>query len=82
MLSPATQPARFIDPLSDFGFKKLIELPKFTKAGEELETDLDRWLFLLKNLSRMEICEIQETTPEYVIRIRKEMKGGNENEVK
>ncbi len=35
------------------GFK-FIELPKFTKAEHELETDLDRWLFLLKNLSRMD----------------------------
>lgn len=33
---------------------KFIELPKFTKAEHELETDLDRWLFLLKNLSRMD----------------------------
>ncbi len=33
---------------------KFIELPKFTKAEHELETDLDRWLFLLKNLSGMD----------------------------
>ncbi len=35
------------------GFK-FIELTKFTKGEHELETDLDRWLFLLKNLSRMD----------------------------
>ncbi len=33
---------------------KFIELPKFTKAEHQLVTDLDRWLFLLKNLSRMD----------------------------
>ncbi len=32
---------------------KFIELPKFTKTEDQLETDLDRWLFLLKNLSRL-----------------------------
>lgn len=33
---------------------KFIELPKFEKTEDQLETDLDRWLFLLKNLSRMD----------------------------
>ena len=33
---------------------KFIELPKFTKTESQLETDLDRWLFLLKNLSRLD----------------------------
>ena len=27
-----------------------VELPKFRKTGEELETNFDRWLFILKNL--------------------------------
>jgi len=31
-----------------------IELSKFVKTDEELETDLDRWLHVLKNMSRME----------------------------
>lgn len=29
-------------------------MPKFTKAEAELQTDLDRWFYLLKNMSRME----------------------------
>jgi len=32
------------------GFK-FLELPKFEKKPEELETDLDRWFYLLKNMS-------------------------------
>jgi predicted transposase/invertase (TIGR01784 family) len=31
-----------------------IELSKFVKADTELETDLDRWLYILKNMSRMD----------------------------
>ena len=31
-----------------------IELSKFVKADTELETDLDRWLHVLKNMSRMD----------------------------
>ncbi len=31
-----------------------IEIPKFNKPLEELTTDLDRWLFLLKNLGHLE----------------------------
>lgn len=30
-----------------------IELPKFLKTEEELQSDLDRWLFVLKNMSRL-----------------------------
>jgi predicted transposase/invertase (TIGR01784 family) len=30
-----------------------VELPKFKKAIEELETNTDRWLFCLKNLARL-----------------------------
>jgi predicted transposase/invertase (TIGR01784 family) len=33
---------------------KFIVLPKFTKSEEALTTDLDRWLFLLKNLVSMQ----------------------------
>ncbi len=32
---------------------KFIELPKFVKTEAELVTNLDKWLFLLKNLSRL-----------------------------
>ncbi len=32
---------------------KFIELPLFTKTEDQLETDLDRWFFLLKNLSQL-----------------------------
>jgi hypothetical protein len=28
-----------------------LEIPQFNKTEEELETDLDKWLYLLKNLS-------------------------------
>jgi predicted transposase/invertase (TIGR01784 family) len=31
-----------------------IELGKFVKTDTELETDLDRWFYVLKNMSRME----------------------------
>ena len=31
-----------------------VELPKFRKTADELETNVDKWLFMLKNLSRME----------------------------
>lgn len=38
-------------------YKKLgfmfIEIPKFTKKESELKSGIDRWLFLLKNLSQM-----------------------------
>ena len=30
-----------------------VEVDKFMKSEDELETDLDKWLFLLKNLSKM-----------------------------
>lgn len=30
-----------------------VELPKFAKGEDELETDLDQWLFLLKNMGGM-----------------------------
>ncbi len=31
-----------------------IELRKFVKADTKLETDLDKWLYVLKNMSRMD----------------------------
>ena len=34
------------------GLKFLI-LPNFNKAADELETDLDKWLYILKNMSRL-----------------------------
>lgn len=30
-----------------------IEIPKFDKAETELQTDLDQWLFILKNMSKL-----------------------------
>ena len=33
---------------------KYIELRKFVKEGAELVTDLDKWLYVLKNMSRMD----------------------------
>lgn len=35
------------------GFK-FLELPKFDKTVTELETDLDRWFFLLKHMSHLD----------------------------
>jgi predicted transposase/invertase (TIGR01784 family) len=43
-------PRRFYDKL----VYTYIELRKFVKTDAELETDLDRWLFVLKNMSRMD----------------------------
>jgi len=33
---------------------KFLELPNFAKKEQELETDLDKWFYLLKNLSRLD----------------------------
>ncbi|EOR93084.1 hypothetical protein ADIARSV_3744 [Arcticibacter svalbardensis MN12-7] len=33
---------------------KFLELPNLTKRAEELETGLDRWFYLLKNMSRLD----------------------------
>jgi hypothetical protein len=30
-----------------------LELPRFTKSEDELETNVERWMFVLKNLSRL-----------------------------
>ncbi|MFS8615695.1 MAG: Rpn family recombination-promoting nuclease/putative transposase [Solitalea sp.] len=32
---------------------KFVELPKFTKSPDELSTDLDKWVYLLKNMRNM-----------------------------
>ena len=33
---------------------KFLELPKFVETEEELETDLDRWFYLLKHMSHLD----------------------------
>lgn len=33
---------------------KFLELPNFDKREQDLETDLDKWFYLLKNLSRLD----------------------------
>ena len=33
---------------------KFLELPNFVKTEQEIETDLDRWFYLLKNMSRLD----------------------------
>jgi predicted transposase/invertase (TIGR01784 family) len=33
---------------------KFLELPKFVKTEAEIETDLDRWFYLLKHMSRLD----------------------------
>lgn len=57
---------KYVNPFTDFGFKKLFgaepnkdlpiyfEMPNFTKTGEELETIYDNWLYVLKNLPKLE----------------------------
>ena len=35
------------------GFK-FLELPKFVKTEDQLETDLDRWFYLLKHMSSLD----------------------------
>lgn len=43
---------------------KAIEVPRFTKSENELQTDLDKWLFLLRNLGEMkEIAGSLKNTP-------------------
>jgi len=37
---------------SKLGYK-FIELPNFVKTEAELVTDIDKWIYLLKNLSRL-----------------------------
>jgi len=64
-----------------------IELPKFNKAEEEIETKFDKWLYVLKNLPRLkerpatvqgkifeklfELAEIKQLTKEDMERYRK-----------
>jgi len=59
---------------------KFLELPNFTKEAEDLETDVEKWTYLLKNMSRLDqipvylnkrifqrifqIAEISNLTPE------------------
>ncbi|TKC08816.1 Rpn family recombination-promoting nuclease/putative transposase [Pedobacter frigoris] len=33
---------------------KFLELPNFDKQGDQLESDLDKWFYLLKNMSRLD----------------------------
>jgi predicted transposase/invertase (TIGR01784 family) len=44
--------AKYINPYTDFGFKKLFgeEMPMFTKEEHELETHFDKWIYFLKKL--------------------------------
>lgn len=51
--------ARHINPFTDFGFKRIfgaefMESPNFTKREHELETNFDRWMYLLKHLVELE----------------------------
>jgi hypothetical protein len=105
---------KYIDPFTDFGFKKLfgeecnkdfkyrydimltdtdthkvfydklkfvyLEMPKFTKEIDELETHFEKWMYVLKNLKRLDnipdklrekiferifsVAEIAKLTPE------------------
>ncbi|MDB9315347.1 Rpn family recombination-promoting nuclease/putative transposase [Spirulina sp. CS-785/01] len=62
-------------PYSDFGLV-FVELPKFTKTINELETLTDKWLFFFKNLAQLEsIPETLGNIPE----IRKAFELADEN---
>ena len=45
---------RYISLLTDFGFKRILEIAKFNKSESELVTLYDKWLYVLKNLSRLD----------------------------
>jgi predicted transposase/invertase (TIGR01784 family) len=40
------------NPAGKLGFK-FLEIPEFHKSGKELETDMDKWFYLLKHLRRL-----------------------------
>ena len=44
---------RYISLLTDFGFKRILEIAKFNKSESELVTLYDKWLYVLKNLSHL-----------------------------
>jgi len=41
---------KYIDPLTFI----YLEMPKFTKKAEELETHFEKWMYVLKNLKRLD----------------------------
>ena len=45
--------ARYIDPMTDKLKFVFVEVEKFGKSADELATDFDKWLFILKNLSKL-----------------------------
>lgn len=62
---------RYLNPFTDFGFKKLfgsefnkdiLEIPRFDKEISELGTRFEKWLFLLKHLPdfRKRPAELEE----------------------
>jgi predicted transposase/invertase (TIGR01784 family) len=50
-----------------------VELPKFTKTIEELETNADHWLFMLKNLDKLKTkpSQVRGTIFEKIFKIMK-----------
>ncbi|WP_287255956.1 DUF4351 domain-containing protein, partial [Moorena sp. SIO4E2] len=46
--------ARSLGEETSPGSHRYIELPKFTKSLNQLETHFDKWLFVLKNLSELQ----------------------------
>jgi predicted transposase/invertase (TIGR01784 family) len=67
-----------------------LEMPKFTKSLEELETRFDKWLYVIRNLNRLErlpdslreevfeqlftTAEIARFTPDQVLSYEKSLK--------
>nr|WP_199077509.1 PD-(D/E)XK nuclease family transposase [Pedobacter sp. ASV19] len=47
--------SRYINVKTDFSFKYIfVELPKFKKSVDELETDEDGWLYSLRNMEMLD----------------------------
>lgn len=54
---------KYINPFTDYGFKRLfgeepnkdlLEMPKFNKEADELETRFEKWLYVIKNLHKLD----------------------------
>jgi len=50
-------------PLATVVWEVTIEVPKFNKTLEELETDLDKWIYLLRNMPNLDKRPAQFDTP-------------------
>lgn len=80
------------DELPEIFYKKLsyifVEIPSFNKGLDELDTELDKWLYLLKNMSKLkeipvtlssevfkkvfDIADVSKLTQEELMRYKQE----------